>query len=131
MVKYRIQSILFLRKNCIQAVRQANIPCQSLCQIHISGCPSSCGTHQIGQIGFRGHTKLVDKKPASAFMLYICGNDRQGEETMGKEVGAILQDKIPEFLVELGTIITNDHCTFNEWIQKNPDGIEKIAQKYI
>ena len=64
-------------------------------------------------------------------MLYICGNDRQGEETMGKEVGAILQDKIPKFLVELGTIITNDHCTFNEWIQKNPDGIEKIAQKYI
>ena len=120
-----------LLQSCIQAVRQANIPCQSLCQIHISGCPSSCGTHQIGQIGFRGHTKLVDKKPASAFMLYICGNDKQGEETMGKEVGAILQDKIPEFLVELGMTITNDHCTFNEWIQKNPDGIEKIAQKYI
>ena len=38
---------------CVEAVRNAKIPNGALPQIHISGCPSSCGTHQTGTIGFR------------------------------------------------------------------------------
>ena len=91
-----------LLRACVQAVREAGIPDGALPQIHISGCPSSCGTHQIGVIGFRGAVKLGDKKPQSAFVLYINGDERQGHETMGKEVGTILETQIPEFLVELG-----------------------------
>ena len=35
---------------------------RKLPRLHISGCPHSCGTHQIGEIGFHGSVKLVDKK---------------------------------------------------------------------
>lgn len=42
-------------------------------KIHISGCPSSCGTHQIGVIGFRGGAKTIDKVLKPAFNLYING----------------------------------------------------------
>ena len=31
---------------CVHAVREAGIPDGALPQSHISGCPSSCGTHQ-------------------------------------------------------------------------------------
>ena len=31
----------------------------ALPQIYISGCPSSCGTHQIGELGFRGTVKVI------------------------------------------------------------------------
>lgn len=120
-----------LLKACIQAVRDAHLPSNALCTIHISGCPSSCGTHQIGKIGFRGHTKVIDKKAYPAFLLFVYGNDEQGKETMGKELGAILEQDIPQFIVELGQTIARDHCSFDQWIQKNPDGIENIAKHYI
>ena len=88
-----------LLRACIDAVRAAEIPDGALPQIHISGCPSSCGTHQIGEMGFRGAMKRVDGKPQSAFMLFLGGCDRQGEEAMGKELGTILETEIPAFVV--------------------------------
>ena len=45
----------------VKQVRAAGIPDGALPQIHISGCTSSCGTHQIGEIGFHGGVKMIDK----------------------------------------------------------------------
>ena len=116
-----------LLTKCINAVKEANI--NSLPQIHISGCPSSCGTHQIGKLGFRGHTKVVDKVPQVAFMFYAGGDDRQGNETMGKEVGVMLENDIPVFLTELGKAVEESGLSFDEWytIEK----VEEIAKKYL
>ena len=61
----------------VAAAREWNFPEGTLPRIHISGCPSSCGTHQIGRIGFRGGMKKVDGKPGSAFVLYV--NGKEGE----------------------------------------------------
>ena len=119
-----------LLRACVQAVREAEIPDGALPQIHISGGPSSCGTHQTGMIGFRGAVKLVDKKPQSAFVLYINGDERQGHETMGKEVGTILEEQIPEFLVKLGQAVAASGKSFMDWKDENPEGIEEIAAEY-
>ena len=116
---------------CVDAVREANIKNGALPQIHISGCPSSCGTHQTGCWGFRGHVKMVDKKPQSGFMLYINGNDKQGEERMGKEVGAILETEIPKFVVEVGKAVEASGMTFEEWYKKDPQAFEDIAKPYV
>lgn len=120
-----------LLRACVQAVREAGIPDGALPQIHISGCPSSCGTHQTGAIGFRGAAKIVDKKPQSAFLLYINGEERQGQETMGKEVGTILEEQIPEFLVKLGKAVAQSGTDFAAWKAANPEGIEAIAAAYV
>nr|WP_252894304.1 hypothetical protein [Veillonella denticariosi] len=48
---------------------EKGIDTKKLPRLHISGCPHSCGTHQIGEIGFHGSVKLVDKKPQPAFIL--------------------------------------------------------------
>ncbi|MGM9941974.1 MAG: nitrite/sulfite reductase [Bulleidia sp.] len=116
---------------CIEAVRSVEIAPDALPQIHISGCPSSCGTHQIGSIGFRGHVKVVDKKPLSAFMLFVGGNDAQGSETMGKELGAITEAQIPEFLVTLGKAVTASGMSYAEWFKADPAAIDSIAAPYI
>ena len=63
---------------CVEAVRKAEIPNGALPQIHISGCPSSCGTHQTGVIGFRGAVKRVDDQLKNAFVLFANGEERQG-----------------------------------------------------
>ena len=116
---------------CVHAVREAGIPDGALPQIHISGCPSSCGTHQTGAIGFRGGVKMVDKKPLPAFVLYVNGNELQGGETMGREAGTILEDQIPAFLVELGKTVAASGMTYEQWAAKDPAAIDAVAAPYI
>lgn len=116
---------------CVAAVREANLPDGALPQMHVSGCASSCGTHQTGSIGFRGASKLVDGKPQSAFTLFVGGCDQQGKEAMGRELGAILESKIPAFLVELGKTVAASGMDFAAWRESDPDGIDRIAAPYL
>lgn len=116
---------------CVKAVREAEIPDGALPQIHISGCPSSCGTHQTGAIGFRGGVKTVDKKPQSAFVLYVNGSDKQGEERFGRELGTILETEIPAFLVELGQTVAASGKDYAAWSAADTQAIDAVAAKYI
>ncbi|MGN0974814.1 MAG: nitrite/sulfite reductase [Gemmiger sp.] len=116
---------------CVAAVRAAGLPCGALPQIHISGCPSSCGTHQTGAIGFRGAAKVVDKTPRSAFTLYVNGDDRQGSEKMGRELGVVLEEDVPAFLVELGRTVAAAGTRYDAWIAADPAAIDRVAQKYL
>ncbi len=116
---------------CVRAVREAKLPDGVLPQVHISGCPSSCGTHQTGAIGFRGAMKRIDGKPQPGFALYINGCEQQGKEEMGREVGVILEAKIPEFLVKLGQTVSKSGLTFVEWNEKNPGAIDLLAAEYV
>lgn len=117
--------------SCVKAVREAGLSYDALPKIHISGCPSSCGTHQTGVMGFRGAGKLADGKPQPAFALYLGGNECQGFETMGKEIGTILQSEIPAFLVELGKMAEESGLGFDAWRKENPGAIEALAEKNI
>ena len=112
-------------------MREANLPDGALPQIHISGCPSSCGTHQTGVIGFRGASKVVDGKPQAAFTLYVGGRSRQGEEAMGRELGVILETRIPAFLVEAGQAVAASGQDYAAWSAANPNALEEIAAKYL
>ncbi len=100
-------------------------------KIHISGCTSSCGTHQIGVIGFRGGAKTIDKVLKPAFNLYINGSDIQGQERMGKEVGTMLEEQIPNFLCALGHAVKKSGMDFEAWFAKDPEGIETIAASFL
>lgn len=116
---------------CVDAVRKAGISANALPKIHISGCPSSCGTHQTGDMGFRGGVKKVDGKVCPAFVLYVGGCDYQGKETMGRELGTIEEIKIPEFLVKLGQVVSESGMSFADWNQKNPEKLEQVAASYL
>ena len=112
-------------------MREAALPDGALPQIHISGCPSSCGTHQTGAIGFRGASRQVDGKPQSAFMLFVGGRNRQGCEAMGRELGAILEGDIPAFLVELGKAVAASGKDYAAWSAADPSAIDRIAAPYL
>ena len=116
---------------CIEAVRAADIPDGALPQMHISGCPSSCGTHQIGAIGFRGASKNVDGKAQSAYVFYAGGCDRQGEEAMGGEIGTMLEADIPAFLVRLGKTVAESGMRYDQWLEANPQGVSELAKEYL
>ena len=120
-----------LLRACVERVKEAGLADGTLPQIHISGCPSSCGTHQTGALGFRGASVKVDGKLESGFVLYINGCERQGEETMGHEAGTMAEADIPEFLVALGKAVAESGEDFNTWNEKHPGGIEAVAALYL
>ncbi len=116
---------------CIKAVRKAGLSDGVLPQIHISGCPSSCGTHQTGVIGFRGAVKRESGSPQPGFAVYVNGCEQQGQEAMGREIGTILESRIPEFLVKLGKTVQESGMNFMQWLQNSPDEIETVAADFI
>ncbi|MDO4328387.1 MAG: nitrite/sulfite reductase [Lachnospiraceae bacterium] len=120
-----------LLRAVVEAEREAQLPDGVLPQIHISGCPSSCGTHQIGAIGFRGGVKMIDKVPNNAFNLFVNGCDLQGSERMGRDMGTMLEKDIPAFLVELGQTVQASGTCFEDWIKENEEELEAIAKKYL
>lgn len=120
-----------LLREAVQAVREAGLGSKALPQIHISGCPSSCGTHQIGAIGFHGGVKMIDKVPHPAFTLHLNGCDHQGHERMGEQVGVMLQEQIPAFLVELGKTVESSGMAYDQWIQDHKEDVKEIAGKYL
>lgn len=100
-------------------------------KIHISGCPSSCGTHQIGVIGFHGGVKVIDKVPVPAFTLHLYGEEKEGEARFGEAVGTILQKDIPAFMKEVGNTVTEAGQTFAQWYPEHKDDLRKIAEAYL
>ena len=62
---------------------------QDKIRIHFSGCPSSCGQHQIADIGFRGATTKVNGVPVEAFDAFIGG--RLGKD---RRFNSLLKGKI-------------------------------------
>lgn len=100
-------------------------------RIHISGCPSSCGTHQIGRIGFRGGVKKADGAMQPAFVLTVNGEDAQSRERFGEQIGTVLESDIPAFLKELGTEIAELGMKFDEWYEGHADRFAEIAKPYV
>lgn len=120
-----------LLETLIKAARKWNFADGVLPQIHISGCPSSCGTHQIGRIGFRGGVKKIDGKPQPAFVLTVNGNDEEGKERFGEQIGTILETEIPAFFKDLGEEIAAAGMTYENWYSGNKERFREIAAPYI
>ena len=120
-----------LLKEIIDTVKPCNFAPDALPKLHISGCVSSCGTHQIGSIGFHGKVKIVDKKPVPGFTVSINGCDAQGCEQFGEEIGVIAADEIPNFMVEIGKAVTESGMNYKEFADKKHDTLMEIISRYI
>lgn len=73
----------------------------------------------------------MDGKPQAGFLLFVGGNAHQGQETMGREVGVLLEKDVPAYLVDLGRTVAAAGQDFNAWFQANPNGPDAIAEKYL
>lgn len=115
----------------VRRFREEGLPGNVLPLVHVSGCRNSCGAHQTAKIGFQGFFKMEDKKPMPAFDLCLYGSNDPEHSKMGKMIGAILTEDIPEFLIELGKTVEASGKDYDAWVEANPTGVEEIARKYI
>lgn len=115
----------------IQDLRSYQFKDHVLPRIYISGCPSSCGTNQVGAIGLQGFTKVIDKKPYPAFKMSLYGNASLTDTRFGKDASVILQTDILPFFTELGQMISQANSTFDKWQKENADQWQALLDKYL
>lgn len=121
-----------LMAKLVEMAREKGFADGVLPRIHISGCPSSCGTHQIGALGFHGGVKSMDGKPQPAFTLHVGGEDGQGREQFGDVAGVILERDVPGFLADLGEMVQSAGTTYDLWIQDHRKDLLALANnKYL
>lgn len=117
-------------RDCVEAVRKENFADGVLPKIHISGCPSSCGTHQTAGIGLRGAVKQTPDGPKPAFAIFIGGCDQRGKEVIADTGKSISIEDIPRFFVELGKIVSSQDMVFEDWIKSNQERFDNLIAKY-
>lgn len=120
-----------LLQACVKRLREENLPKDVLPSVHISGCPSSCGSHQTAVIGLRGGKKPTAEGPKFAFALYENGSDKPKEEGFGTEVGVLFEDDIPDFFVELARRVAKEGIGFTEYYKKHPECIKEVAACFL
>lgn len=119
-----------LLEACIKRIRQEDFPDLLLPKIHISGCPSSCGSHQIASLGFVGHSKKIDNVMQSAFKVYINGCETNPGARLGNECGVLLESVIPDFFVALGRTIKQTHNSYDEWIMDHQEDLKQLIEEF-
>ncbi len=70
-------------------------------RIHFSGCPSSCGQHQIADIGFRGARTKVDGHMVDAYDAFIGGRLGQNRRFNDLLKGKIIARDVHLFIDKL------------------------------
>lgn len=115
----------------ITQLRPYNFADHVLPKVFISGCPSSCGTNQIGILGFQGSVKVIDKQPLSAFTLSVHGNDTQSKARFGTVLGVVLERDILAFLTDIAQAVTKQQTTFVAWLTQYEQQFMDIVQTYI
>jgi len=92
-------------------------------RIHFSGCPSSCGQHQIADIGFRGARTKVNGEQVDAYDCFIGG--RLGANSRFNELlkGKIIAKDVHLFIEKLLRIFESkkiDGETFADFTDRVP-----------
>lgn len=100
-------------------------------RVYISGCPNSCGVHEIGRIGFVGKKKKLNDGVKDIFALFLGGNFGVGTTNLGGNKGDMLPLQIPEFLYKLGEKVEASKVSFDEFIKCNDEEVEKLISEYI
>ncbi len=69
--------------------------------IHISGCPNSCGRHPIGQIGLYGAARRAEGRLVPHYVVQLGGRVGEGNTRLAEGKEAIPARNVPDFVVDL------------------------------
>jgi len=93
--------------------------------IKISGCPNSCGQHEIATIGFYGGASRIDGTMTPTYSMSFGGRD--GEDGMlGKSVMRVPAKRVIATLIKIIEIYKQERSTnesFAMWIEKIINGV--------
>lgn len=112
----------------INHFKENNLNKDLLPKIHISGCPNSCGRHEVAMIGLMGKRKMVDGEIVDAYELSVDGSFEESNTRLSKPVCDILAKDIPNFLQEVYENLDNKNMSFDNF--KDTEDFKTISEKY-
>ena len=90
--------------------------------IKVSGCPNSCGHHQVAAIGFYGGARRVNGQQAPHYMMLLGGRVLPGKVIFGKPVTSIPAKRVPEAVERVIALYRagrkDEDETFHDWIDR-------------
>ncbi|HEX5176492.1 MAG TPA: hypothetical protein VFV83_05655 [Chthoniobacteraceae bacterium] len=92
-------------------------------RIHFSGCPSSCGQHQIADIGFRGAKTKVNGQQVDAYDAFIggrLGHNRRFNELLKGKIIATDVHLFIDRLLRVFDSMKQDGETFADFTDRVP-----------
>ena len=104
-------------------------------RVKISGCPNSCGTHHIANIGFFGSSRRLQGHIAPYYQVTLGGHDVENAGSYGLAAGKIHSRHIPQFIEELTSRYlderANDNETFTSYIERlGKPAIKSVLKEY-
>lgn len=114
----------------LEAVQPWHFPDGVLPTVRISGCPSSCGCHQVSSLGFAGSVKMIGQTARPAFTLYAGGRERLGQECFGEKLGVLLEDDIPAFMIRLGQTVQASDMTYDRWAESHREELNALVAAF-
>lgn len=117
-------------KAIIERFREKEDVKDILPSIYISGCPNSCGVHQIGRIGLVGKKKKLHDAITEMFDVYIDGNCEEGYTQLGENYGDIPAEDVPECLYQLAQLVKDSEIDFTSYIRKEKEKVKTLIASY-
>ena len=104
-------------------------------RIHFSGCPSSCGQHQIADIGFRGAKTKVAGKMVDAYDLFVggrLGRDSRFNELLKGKILAADVHLVVDSLLKLYASHKQGDEIFSEFLSRSAkeDLLAVLPERY-
>jgi len=87
--------------------------------LRISGCPNSCGQHNIASIGLQGRAKRVNGKLMPCYDVLLGGKAEEANAALAKNIGSVPAKKIPELIA---SILADEN--------RSRSGIEELVKHY-
>lgn len=119
-----------LLENIASYLKEKGYSKNILPKINISGCPNSCGVHELGDIGFMGMKIKHENQFKDAFRLYVNGKIFIGETVLAIEKGDFLPERIPEFLYELSNKLEKSEMKFQDYLVEREAEFNKLVEKF-
>lgn len=102
-------------------------------RINLSGCPNSCGQHQVANLGFYGRASRNDRL-YPAYYVTLGGQTGDGKARLGETIGQISARDLPVFtaeLIEKYASIKESYADFEAYLRSiGTDEIKRLLNKY-
>ncbi len=101
--------------------------------IHISGCPNSCGRHPIGQIGMFGAARRVGERLVPHYVIQLGGRVSEGKTKLAAGRTPVPARNIPAFIVDFlqAFLDSPQHPNYDAFLEaQGRDIAEQIADQH-
>ena len=89
--------------------------------IKISGCPNSCGQHEIATIGFFGGAARIENSMAPVYTMLFGGNGYEDEGKLGKAIMRVPAKRVIDVIKKIVELYKNEKSsseTLDVWIDR-------------